>query len=162
MQYSTKQLRNDHLPLISQTIQKMLDELICLFSCGLQHMDSPTLSDQQGLPTLEADEKSCSERSMIGIDEQRELRAARVTWWKLYIYIYIAPYPTPRCSSYWEGDLRIALEYCHQLYLLFIPDIGIMCSPMAWETWVQSQFESYQRLKKWYLMLPCLTLGIIR
>ena len=36
------------------------------------------------------------------------------------------------------------------------------CSPMAWETWVQSQVESYQRLKKWYLMLPCLTLSIIR
>ena len=29
---------------------------------------------------------------------------------------------------------------------------------MAWETWVQSQVESYQ----WYLMLPCLTLSIIR
>ena len=33
---------------------------------------------------------------------------------------------------------------------------------MARETWVQSQVESYQRLKKWYLMLPCLTLNIIR
>ena len=33
---------------------------------------------------------------------------------------------------------------------------------MAWETWVQSQIESYQRLKKWYLMPPCLTLSIIR
>ena len=30
------------------------------------------------------------------------------------------------------------------------------------ETWVQSQVELYQRLKKWYLMLPCLTLSIIR
>ena len=35
-------------------------------------------------------------------------------------------------------------------------------SPIAWETWVQSQVESYQRLKKWYLMLPCLALSIIR
>ena len=33
---------------------------------------------------------------------------------------------------------------------------------MVWETRVQSQVESYQRLKKWYLMLPCLTLNIIR
>ena len=32
---------------------------------------------------------------------------------------------------------------------------------MARETWVQSQVESYQRLKKWYLMPPCLTLSII-
>ena len=33
---------------------------------------------------------------------------------------------------------------------------------MAQKTWVQSQVESYQRLKKWYLMLPGLTLSIIR
>ena len=33
---------------------------------------------------------------------------------------------------------------------------------MARETWVQSLVESYQRLKKWYLMPPCLTLSIIR
>ena len=30
------------------------------------------------------------------------------------------------------------------------------------ETWVQSQVTSYQRLKKWYLMPPCLTLSMIR
>ena len=36
------------------------------------------------------------------------------------------------------------------------------CSPMARETWVQSQVESYQRLKKWYLLPPCLTLSITR
>ena len=33
---------------------------------------------------------------------------------------------------------------------------------MALETGVQSQVESYQRLKKWYLIPPCLTLSIIR
>ena len=33
---------------------------------------------------------------------------------------------------------------------------------MARETWVRSQVESYQRLKKWYLTPPCLTLSIIR
>ena len=33
---------------------------------------------------------------------------------------------------------------------------------MARETWVQSQVESYQRLKKWYLIPPCLTLSIIK
>ena len=36
------------------------------------------------------------------------------------------------------------------------------CSPMAQKTWVQSQVESYQRFKKWYLMLPCLILSIKR
>ena len=33
---------------------------------------------------------------------------------------------------------------------------------MAWETRVQSQVKSYQRLKKWQLMPPFLTLSIIR
>ena len=33
---------------------------------------------------------------------------------------------------------------------------------MAWETGVQAKIESYQRLKKRYLILPCLTLRIIR
>ena len=37
-----------------------------------------------------------------------------------------------------------------------------LCLPMARETWVQSQVESYQRLKKWYLMPSCLTLSVIR
>ena len=32
-------------------------------------------------------------------------------------------------------------------------------SPMAWEIWVQFQVESYQRLKKWYSIPPCLTLS---
>ena len=36
------------------------------------------------------------------------------------------------------------------------------CSPMVRETWVQSLVESYQRLKKWYLVPPCLKLSIIR
>ena len=35
------------------------------------------------------------------------------------------------------------------------------CSRMAQETLVQSQVESYQRLKKWYLMPPCLAFSII-
>ena len=38
----------------------------------------------------------------------------------------------------------------------------VECSPMVWETGVQSLVESYQRLKKWYLMSPCLTLSIVR
>ena len=33
---------------------------------------------------------------------------------------------------------------------------------MAWETRVQSQVELYQRLKKWYLISPCLFLSIIK
>ena len=33
---------------------------------------------------------------------------------------------------------------------------------MVWETGVQSKIESYQRLKIWYFMTPCLTLSIIK
>ena len=33
---------------------------------------------------------------------------------------------------------------------------------MVQENRLQSQVESYQRLKKWYLMSPCLTLSILR
>ena len=33
---------------------------------------------------------------------------------------------------------------------------------MVRDTWVHSSVESYQRLKKWYLMPPCLTPIIIR
>ena len=38
----------------------------------------------------------------------------------------------------------------------------VECLPMARETGVQSQVESCQRLKKWYLIPPCLTLSNIR
>ena len=38
----------------------------------------------------------------------------------------------------------------------------IECSPIVWEIGVQSQVKSYQRLKKCYLMPPCLKLSIIR
>ena len=48
----------------------------------------------------------------------------------------------------------------------FFPHISLVlwieCLPMAWETVVQSQVNSYQWLKKWYLIPPCLTLSIIR
>ena len=39
----------------------------------------------------------------------------------------------------------------------------VECSPMVLETRVQSQVVSYQKLfKKWYVISPCLRLGIIR
>ena len=37
-----------------------------------------------------------------------------------------------------------------------------ICSPIIREIRIQSQIEAYQRLKKWYLIPPCLTLSIIR
>ena len=38
----------------------------------------------------------------------------------------------------------------------------LSCTSMVWEIWVQSQVASYQRLLKWYLIPPCLTLSNIR
>ena len=38
----------------------------------------------------------------------------------------------------------------------------VECSPMIWETWVQSLVASYRRLLKWYFLPPCLTLNNIR
>ena len=29
----------------------------------------------------------------------------------------VAPFPTPRCGSYWKGSLRVTLDYSRQLYL---------------------------------------------
>ena len=57
----------------------------------------------------------------------------------------------------------ISLELISIIQLVYRP-IGLVveCSPMARETGVQSQVVSYQRLKKWYLISPCLTLSIIR
>ena len=53
----------------------------------------------------------------------------------------------------------IVIDYV-SIYICIM--LRLECSLMAQETWVQSQVESYQRLKKWYLMPPCLTLSIIR
>ena len=51
-----------------------------------------------------------------------------------------------------------------RLLLVWYQSIGLVVEPlpMARETGVQSQVESYQRLKKQYLIPPCLTLSIIR
>ena len=54
------------------------------------------------------------------------------------------------------------LRYWSLTHIYTTPPLGLECSPMARETGVQSQVESYQRLKKWYLMPPCLALSIIR
>ena len=79
----------------------------------------------------------------------------------------VASSPTPWCSSYRKRCLQVTLDYGRQLYLLTLyinQAIGLRveCSLMVKETWVQSQVKSYQRLKKWYLMPPCLTSSIIR
>ena len=45
----------------------------------------------------------------------------------IYIYIYtwkgVAPSPTPQCSSYRKGSLRVALDYSRQLKYIYIDKI---------------------------------------
>ena len=69
---------------------------------------------------------------------------------------------TPKCRRGRYSFPRIA-----PLYPWYVPYIAESlvwheCSPMVWETWVQSQVASYRRLKKCYLIPPCLTLSNIR
>ena len=45
---------------------------------------------------------------------------------------------------------------------LLLPAQWVECSPTFRETCVQSQVTSYQRLLKWHLIPPCLTLSNIR
>ena len=65
--------------------------------------------------------------------------------------------------------------FAHKWFQALVFDISNsvykVTGPLVWwlkyllivrETWVQSQVKSYQRLKEWYLMPPCLTLSIIR
>ena len=64
-----------------------------------------------------------------------------------------------------HGGAGRIFQSCNSINIIYIYIyiyIERECSPIARETWVQSQVESYQRLKKWYLMPPCLTLSIIR
>ena len=45
--------------------------------------------------------------------------------------------------------------------MMIIINQWVECSPMVQETWLQSQVASYQRLLKWYLIPPWLTLSNI-
>ena len=65
------------------------------------------------------------------------------------------------CVCVWNFPSN--LYYC-LLCFIFTGSLAswVECSPMVWETWVQSQLASYQRLLKWYLILSCLILSNIR
>ena len=56
----------------------------------------------------------------------------------------------------------ICIQHSQVLVIYLTLAWWLECSPMARETGVQSQVESYQRLKKWYSLPPYLTLNIIR
>ena len=71
----------------------------------------------------------------------RDIRAASTIWW-----------------WWWHGGQQKTDTFSKLRTLAQL----VVCSPMTWKTRVQSQVESYQRLKKWYMMSPCLTLSVIR
>ena len=52
-----------------------------------------------------------------------------------------------------------AITRCSQVHIQYI---CICIYINGRKTWVQSQVEPYQRIKKWYLIPPCLILSIIR
>ena len=62
-------------------------------------------------------------------------------------------------SYHFVAYYQFSLYYTWFSWYCFVL-LWLECSPMARETWVQSQVESYQRLKKWYVMPPSLTLSI--
>ena len=57
---------------------------------------------------------------------------------------------------------KIKYKRVHRRLSYIMIMIGLPVRVFARQTGVQSQVESYQRLKKWYLLPPCLTLSIIR
>ena len=82
-------------------------------------------------------------------------------------------------QSYRTGTLPLDTTYYHpqnnsthclkrvEFYFSIRDVVGplakwVECLPRVQETKVQSHVESYQRLKKWYLMPTCLTLSIIK
>ena len=70
---------------------------------------------------------------------------------------------TYQCSSYWKGSFQVTLNNGRQIYFYTDPMASwVECLPMAQETRVRSQVESYQRLKKWYLTILYLIFSIIR
>ena len=79
---------------------------------------------------------------------------------------FFSPFPTSYPLKL--GSMHLFLSVCQEyfifiFYFIVVPLADwIDCSPIVRETRVQSLVDSYQRLQKWYLMPPCLTLSIIR
>ena len=70
----------------------------------------------------------------------------------LFMHLHIHPIHTyTHTHTHYIYKFLLTKKCCIYIYIY-----------IAQETKVQSQVVSYQRLKKWFLMLPCLTLSIIR
>ena len=73
----------------------------------------------------------------------------------IFISLILAEYT---CAHIWNLHIFLFKLFNEKYELVK----WVLSLPMAGETRVQSQIESYERLKKWYLIPSCLTLSIIR
>ena len=97
--------------------------------------------------------------------------ATIITWWyyswyKQFTIIGFSSIPIQLHTVIWyqvgaHGVMIIVIANKHMYISIYI---GIMVRVFANgpETWIQSQVESYQRIKKWCLIPPCLTLSSIK
>ena len=86
------------------------------------------------------------------------------TFYVCFAYSYLAIVQIYR-NRQWSFSLNTITQIHMRIYICKYTNIfslWVESSPMARETGVQSQVESYQIFKKWYLITPCLTLNIIR
>ena len=90
-------------------------------------------------------------------------------WVRILVFVYVCEWLIT-CGHHTQSGIllglltpfsigyKLILDNCVCVHWLW----SVECSTMAQETWVQSHVELYRRLKKWYLIPPCLTLSIIR
>ena len=77
-------------------------------------------------------------------------------------YIYVSANVSFCLLQVFLVKLRSLLGTSNWTLYLIHGSEWLQCSPMVQETGVQSQVKSYQRIKKWYLMHPCLAFSTIR
>ena len=83
--------------------------------------------------------------------------------WKVSFHILLKK----NVFSFWPSNFfflfaRSFINLSFTFFFFFLLAQRVECLLVVWETQVQPQVMSYQRLKKWYLRSPCLTLSNIR
>ena len=107
----------------------------------------------------------CKRSLQVTIDYSQ---ATCLTYIYIYIYIYIWVEWSKKCGALFFSAVilrnvwNVWWNMVKSGYLDILKFLNILGLPIAWKTGVQFQVKLYQRVRKWYLMLPCLTLSIIR
>ena len=71
----------------------------------------------------------------------------------------VAPWPIPRCSSYWKGSLQVALDYDHLLYFYFLVHSLMWPSLPLWFG-VNLGVMEMKDLQKWSRIVRCSLLAL--